>query len=80
MDHLETFAPPYTTFGANEGDGASFGFWPCLGTDDLPRVNAGDKVPRDLWGEDILIVNDHGNVDCGHVDKRGRFHGFWSCV
>ena len=78
---LNELAPPYAYFGANEGDGACFGFFPCRGdTDDLPKIKAGDEFPRALWGEEVLIVNDHGNVDCGRIDARGRFHAYWSCV
>jgi len=81
---LNEIAPPYAYFGASEGDGASFGFGPCLGmngdTDDLPKLPAGDAIRKHHWGEDVLLVNDHGNVDCGYVDKRGRFHAYWSIV
>ena len=76
---LNELAPPYAYFG--QAGRARFGFFPCRGnTDDLPTINAGDEFPRALWGEEVLIVNDHGNVDCGRIDARGRFHVYWSCV
>ncbi len=82
FDALDELAPPYCTFGANESDGACYGFWPCIndGNDELTRLVAGDEITRDHWGEDVLIVNERGNMECGHVDLRGRFHEFWSCV
>lgn len=79
-DALNQIAPPYCTFGASDGDGACFGFWPIVDHDELPRVDAGDPIPRECRGEDIYIVNDHGNVECGYVDRRGKFHEYWSAV
>lgn len=84
QDALSDLAAPYSYFGASDGDGACFGFWPCLGMggdcDDLPKLEAGEPIAREHWGEDILLVNDHGNVTCGHVSKRGKFTEYWSCV
>lgn len=40
----------------------------------------GTPIPRGHWGEDILLVNDHGNVECGHVTKRGVFRPYWNIV
>lgn len=80
FDALEEIAPPYATFGASDGDGASFGFWPSIDDDELPRLTAGDEIPREHWGEDVLMVNDHGNADCGYVSKRGQFRAYWSVV
>jgi len=81
MEALETFAPPYCYFGTLEGDGADFGFWPEPGlfdSDDiLPRFR--DEPPADFRG-DCLLVNDHGNVTCGHVNGRGKFAAIWDCV
>ena len=81
---LDEIAPPYCYFGAAPGDGAYFGFFPYLGmggdTDDLPKLDDLADITRDHWGEDVLIVNDHGNVTCGHVDRRGRFKAYWAAV
>lgn len=81
---LDEIAPPYCYFGTAEGDGACFGFWPAIDNHDgdcaPPRLAAGDEIDREHWGEDVLLVNDHGNVSCGHVDKRGRFKAYWDCV
>lgn len=82
IDALENFAPPYAYFGTTEGDGASFGFWPCLDMhgdcDDLPRFEAG-CAPDDFRG-DCLLITDHGNVTCGCYGPRGRFTEYWSVV
>jgi hypothetical protein len=80
QDALNEIAPPHSYFGSNEGDGASFGFWPIVDNDELPRLTAGDPIPREHWGEDVYLVNDHGNVSCGHVNKRGEFTEYWSIV
>lgn len=55
-------APPYCYFGTTPGDGACFGFWPSIDDCDLPRLDDLAGVTRDHRGEDVLIVNDHGNT------------------
>ena len=84
-DALQEIAPPYCYFGTLDGDGACFGFFiTCLGmggdTDDLPKLDDLTDITREHWGEDVLVVNDHGNVTCGHVDSRGRFKAYWRAV
>lgn len=67
-DALQEFAPPYSYFGAHEGDGADFGFWPSIDAmeeavrdGELLKVNDTSEVPDDHRGE-VMLVNDHGNV------------------
>ncbi len=62
------FGPPFCTFGAHEGDGADFGWWPCVSwlednvTDgEVLKVSDLSEVP-DHWGQYVMLVNDHGNV------------------
>jgi len=53
FDALSDFAPPYSYFGASEGDGASFGFWPITDSESLQdAAESGYRVE----------VSDHGNV------------------
>lgn len=66
-DALQEFAPPYCYFGATEGDGSDFGFWPCMDQiEELPHlVEAEDRSREEdcaAMGEDSKLVNDHGNV------------------
>lgn len=61
IDALSEHAPPYCYFGAHEGDGADFGFWPSMESiDELPCIE--NVEGEDLPTEDHRYVNDHGNV------------------
>lgn len=68
IDALDRFAPPYGYFGAHEGDGSDFGFWPSLDAVDdavkdgsAVKVGCLDDVPDD-WDGDVFVVSDHGNL------------------
>src|SRR5258708_29737722 len=67
FEALDEIAPPYAHLGSLGGDGACYGFWPILPTgdyDERPKLTAGDAIPREHWGKDVYVVNDHGNVTC----------------
>ena len=61
IDALNELAPAYCYFGAHEGDGSDFGFWPSMeAIDELPRIQ--NVEGEDIPAEDHAYVNDHGNV------------------
>lgn len=85
MDALNEYAPPYSCFGAHQGDGADYGFWPSI--DSLEEaVHDGDvlkiadlaDIPAGYAGE-VMLVNDHGNVTL-LLATRGRLTELWSVV
>jgi hypothetical protein len=63
FDALDEYAPAYGYFGAHEGDGSDYGFWPCDDIDenfDGLKVSDLSEVPDGHVGE-VLLVNGHGN-------------------
>lgn len=67
-DKLGEYAPDMCYFGAYDGDGSDFGFWPSWDAiseaehdGDLLRVS--DLAEADEFtGDYVLLVNDHGNT------------------
>ena len=74
FDWLGESALPYTYFGAHEGDGADFGFWPCWSS--LAELPSYSDFPAELPGEDFTVTNDHGNLSV--YDSTGEL--IWDCV
>jgi hypothetical protein len=75
-DALSEYAPECCYFGAHDGDGSDFGFWPSMAAlDDLPRFADLADVPADI-AETYAIVNDHGNVAV--YAANGEL--IWDCV
>lgn len=80
---LNQFAPPYTYFGALEGDASDFGFWvdyACLEYDidsgDLPK---GDELPETPTESGYFLqVSDHGNMELYKWD--GKWRSVWGIV
>jgi hypothetical protein len=76
MEALETYAPPLCYFGANEGGGTDYGFWPNMeDIEELPGIK--DNSDEDIKAafEDHSVsycrwVNDHGNVTV--YDRSGK--------
>lgn len=92
---LEACAGHYAYFGASEGDGALFGFWPDIdGINDARRYS--DALPCDIEGHEsdrtwsytridngalCVEVNDHGNVTLRTVDPNTGEHAqVWAVV
>jgi hypothetical protein len=84
---LGEFAPPYTYFGAHEGDGANYGFWPSFDNleedahcGEVLKVTDLSDVPDDFRGY-VMHVNDHGNVSLYQANGAGQdLTKIWSCV
>jgi len=79
IEALNEYAPAYAYFGALEGDGADFGFWPRIdaleeevrfGSNGVWKIDAGDEPSY------IMSVSDHGNVTLYRVTLEEE----WSCV
>jgi len=64
FETLGEYAPPFCYFGAHEGDGADYGFWPdfdAMECEGIPRVENASELPDGYVGR-WLLVNDHGNA------------------
>ena len=76
FDALNDFAPPYCYFGANEGDGSDFGFWPM----EIQEDRDNDLViVKDSLPSNIAVVSDHGNITMYSIDD-GQIFEEWSIV
>ena len=86
IDELNQYAPLYCYFGAHEGDGSDFGFWPDWGAIELGiefgeilKVSDLSEVPNDYQGE-VAVVNDHGNLTLYSVWPEPQFEELWAIV
>lgn len=81
FDALDNFAPPYCYFGAHQGDGSDYGFWPSeFIENDFDGIKVADTadVPKGFKG-DVLYVNDHGNMTLYYSNGR-TLKEIWSIV
>jgi hypothetical protein len=85
FDALNGYAGPYFYFGANEGDGADYGFWLSMDSideavrcKDLLKVGDLADVPSDYRGE-VLLVNDHGNATL-YIKTSRAMREVWAIV
>jgi hypothetical protein len=81
-DLLNEFAPPYTYFGAHEGDGADYGFWPSYDTleedsryGEVLKVSDLSEIPDDATGY-VALVSDHGNLTLYEIEIPHKKFGF----
>jgi hypothetical protein len=84
FDALGKYAPTYCQFGAHEGDGSDYGFWPdddamSMAVSDGEAIKVSDlsEVPAD-WRGVVVLVNDHGNVTV--YEPVTVWREVWSCV
>ena len=82
-DILDDLSPKYCYFGANEGDGACYGFWPewdqieqDIYDAELVQVDDLSKAPKTGI---CLLTNDHGNTTLYRMEN-GEPNEIWSIV
>lgn len=87
FDTLSELAPHYTYFGASEGDGADYGFWPTWDSIEEDRrsgeLPSGDDLPEDSTDSGLfLLVSDHGNATLYEwsAGRMADWREVWSCV
>jgi hypothetical protein len=83
-DALETFAPPYSYFGAHVGDGADFGFWPIDPEEIKEQVEFSSRVDQEYPAADFrgewLHINERGNCTLYVREENGADREIWSLV
>lgn len=81
---LEQFTPPYAYFGAHEGDGADFGFWPIEIESIKEQVEFSSsqeqEYPADDFRGEWLHVNERGNCTLYVREDGGKDRELWSLV
>jgi hypothetical protein len=81
-DMLDSFAPPFASFGAHPGDGADFGFWPCDIEDIKDQVgfcsSRKQEFPADGFTGEWLHINERGNATLYVRGADGRDAEIWS--
>ena len=79
QDALQEYCPPFVYFGALEGDGADFGFWPDIETiQEIVNIAECDASQGISCPDDgvIVQVSDHGNVTVMDMER----NVLWSVV
>ena len=79
QDALQEYCPPFVYFGALEGDGADFGFWPDRETiQEIVNIAECDASQGISCPDDgvIVQVSDHGNVTVMDMER----NVLWSVV
>jgi len=80
QDALQSYCPPFVTFGAHPGDGADFGYWPDMERiqETLTAATIGHTLTLPRTGEwewtleddgVIVATNDHGNVTVMDLER-----------
>jgi YD repeat-containing protein len=83
FDRLEGYALPYFYFGSHPGDGADYGFWLCENFQydfEGKQVSDLSEIAEEDYGQEILHVNDHGNITLYSCDDKGKLTEIWALV
>jgi hypothetical protein len=75
IDALQEYAPAHVYFGAIDGDGSDFGWWPVTEYD-CETVQIDDENVIDIECNIHIHTSDHGNVTVSEL--RGK--EIWSAV
>ena len=88
IDELDEKSPPYTYFGASEGDGSAFGYWPELSAYSVEDLDCEGVFVCDDSSQlsspschhsQAFVINDHGNVS--YYEWSGHeWELIWDCV
>jgi len=81
-DALNEFAAPYAYFGAHEGDGSDFGYWPHIDgvRESVDFVSSQDQeYPADDFQGEWMHINERGNCTL-YVRTNGKDSEIWSIV
>ena len=82
---MEALAPPYTYFGASEGDGCDYGYWPMTEVA-MEDIRSGELLGGEDWPENVpagtlfLHISDHGNLELYRRIAGGKWESVWSVV
>ena len=83
FDALGEYALPYFYFGAHPGDGADYGYW--LSEDfeyefDGKKISDLSELTEEDKGQEVLHINDHGNMTLYWCDAKGNLEEIWAVV
>lgn len=80
---LQEYALPYFYFGSHPGDGADYGYW--LSEDfecdfDGKKISDLSELTEEDREQEVLHINDHGNMTLYWYDDKGNLEEIWAVV
>lgn len=80
FEALNSFAPPFCYFGANEGDGSDFGFWPGLDLNDTDHIPDLRKVSdmSEIIEDDLAYILVNNDYETTLLKPKITYEKIWS--